>query len=106
MINAVIFAGLLTMEFRSYGIGFGTFWILIIGYMRLALALNTLNQIIFGITIGIWLSCFVFFIINFNNIQTFHFQLVFRGRIFSNTFIEEEEEKGLKKLKMTTGGDM
>lgn len=90
MINAVIFSAFLIFEYKHWGFGFGSFWILIIGFMRLALGLNTLNQLIFGLTIGIWLSFFVFFIINFDNNQAYHFQLVIRGRVINNNFIEEE----------------
>ena len=90
--NEFIFASLLIHEFKNYGVGLGSFWIMIIAYMRLALALNTLNQIIFGITIGIWLSCFVFFIINFDNKQTFHFQMVIRGRMVQEFFGDDTKD--------------
>jgi len=84
MVAATSLAAFFVYEFKHWGLGFGLIYMAIIGYMRLALGLNTLNQILFGTTIGIWLSCFVFHIINFNNNQTFHFQLVTRGRIISN----------------------
>lgn len=67
LVASTCFTGFLIYEFKCVGLVTGVIWSLIIGYMRLVIGANTLNQIFFGVTIGFWISCVVFFIFNFNN---------------------------------------
>lgn len=73
LVSTTCFTGFLIYEFKYTGLVTGLIWSLLIGIMRMAIGVNTLNQILFGMAIGFWICCVVFFIINFNNQMTLHF---------------------------------
>lgn len=81
MVASTCFTGFLVFEFKYPGLVGGIFWSLIIAYIRLVIGANTLNQIFFGVSIGIWICCLVFFLINFDKQMTTHFQMIIRGRV-------------------------
>ena len=84
-ISATLFASLLIYEFKGPGIVLGLAWVSMISWARLLLGVNTLNQIIYGITLGINISCTIFYVFDYKRNVTRHFQKVIRGR-----FLEEK----------------
>lgn len=55
-----------------------------ISLARLFLGVNSLNQIIYGISLGINLACTVFYVFDYKRNITRHFQKVIRGRILDD----------------------
>lgn len=79
-ISATLLASLLIYEFKGPGVALGLAWVSMISWARLLLGVNSLNQIIYGITIGINASCTVFYVFDYKRNVTRHFQKVIRGR--------------------------
>ena len=70
---AAIFASLVIKEKQTYGTFFAFLWSSFVFAACLILGTNTLNQIIFGLSLGFWISCTIIFIVDHQSRVTRHF---------------------------------
>ena len=75
-----MFACFLIFEFRNLGLFFGIIWIVLISMDQMILGYSALNHVIYGITIGVWISCTILYLIDYDMQITRHFQKLIRGR--------------------------
>jgi hypothetical protein len=62
--SAAIFASLVIIDKKCYGMFFASLWIVLVVASCLILGTNSLNQIIFGIMVGCWLASTIIFILD------------------------------------------
>ena len=79
-ISIAMFATFLVYEHKVYGFVFGLLAVMLFSLDRLILGVNTFNQVIFGLQIGIWISCTILYTIDYKLRITRHFQKMIRGR--------------------------
>ena len=72
-ISIAMFASFWAYEFKQYGIVFGFIAVVFFSLGRLILGVNTLNQVIFGLSIGFWLSYMILFTVDYKLRITRHF---------------------------------
>lgn len=89
-------ASLLIYEYKFKGVFLGLIWVIAISFSRLLLGVNTVNQIIFGISIGIWLSVNTFYVFDYKKSLTRHFQKIIRGR-----YLDENDISNAKIFSLT-----
>lgn len=79
-----MFACFLIFEFRKLGLFFGIIWIILLALDQMILGYSALNHVIFGISIGIWISCTILYLLDYDMQVTRHFQKLIRGRYLSD----------------------
>ena len=62
---AAIFTSFLTYHAKIPGFLLGLIWIIVVSMNNLTSGITSVNQILFGLQIGIWVSCTIFYIFDF-----------------------------------------
>ena len=81
---AAIFTSFLTYHARFPGFLIGVFWTIVMSLNNLYCGITSLNSILFGLQIGIWISCTIFYIFDFERRIQRHFQKLIRGQNFED----------------------
>ena len=63
---AGVFTAFLTYHAKYYGFTFGACWTILMSLSNLTSGITSVNQILFGLQLGVWLSCTLFYIFDFD----------------------------------------
>lgn len=74
----------LTYEFKAPGFMLGYLWSIGVIISALSFGFNYTNQLLFGYLLGIWLACFIIYVVDFEKKIQRHIQKIIRGRSLNN----------------------